>query len=975
MKLSIKYWMHHKKRALTIFFAIMVSTAAMTVGVFIARSASQGNVEKVLNATGDYDLVTTLIEEEQLSILQGNEKDIATYGVILNGGVCKTQYCDPVSFGAFNDETARELFHYAPEKGGSYPEAPGEICGYRSTFQNLGVAPVVGNILVLELYDTQGLFIGDRVFTITGILNEADSHYGDIRSLSGSYTFGGSDFSEEDTDFPELFVYSGDIPDSHTLTAMIRCNADTDPFYSGQDCAARKLMDDGIDTWVPLQARLDMLNWLAGMSCKTENELYSKAYLSYNDFYSSILIPVFLVIVLIVSFISVYVVMADAIKERLKQFGLYRSMGMSLREVRRRLIAEAFFFDIAGVAAGYAIGTVLYGSYLWIVNAVSNVRVFSAFNAHMIARAVSMNPYLYPWLLGFIFSALALTVPMLRVMRLSPNEMISPEKMTLPSDRKKHGTYGRILPKATGRKLSGNKSVSILIIIIGWTFVFGAAFMMGKADSDNEQLYMQLDVTEGINADYAAQKDIYNTMCGNVQFNRHNEGISAEDMSALAESGDVASAGGVIELPGLKILCNGGNMTEFQKETLSPLDIENNQTDDFLQELFDKSRYAQGYTEEDILYRLPSVAVDYDFMESLTPYVISGKLDMEGLAEGRKIVIVEYPNGELSNPFSVGDVLSLTDTVIDDPYIEAWDFSHNVMPEGYEPTFYYDYADKSATGLAGYSFGNKLVFESEICAVLRIDDEALQNLLSSESYVFNSTHTGYLSPEFGILCVSDALPVWGLHDRCYTDVYINLKPDADIDRFEILWYSIIGKSGDVDSMSRIDIKQRIARTDRANLILFASMIMLVIFAGCFGMVNTYHFAVNRNLRNLQILRAVGINKKALAFHHIRALFRCPLLAVVTSLLPITLFDLVRRYAVYYAFTLGHNSSILSENGKWIQNWSMRFPWYIELWEQPIGIIMLTAFLCITLLNIAAAITPLKQMYEASIIDGIRKDDF
>lgn len=975
MNISIKYWLHHKKRALALFCAIMVSTMAMTVGMFIARSASQGNVEKVLNATGDYDLVAALIEEEQLSILSENEKDIAEYGIVLNGGICKTQYCDPVPFGALNDEIAQKLFHYAPEKGGRYPEAPGEVCGYRSTFQKLGVAPVVGNSFALELYDTQGFFIGSKVFTITGILNEADSHYGDIRSLSGSYTFGGSDFTEEDTDFPELFVYSEDIPDSHTLMALIRCDADTDPFYSGQDCAASRLMNDGIVTWIPLQARMDMLNWLTGMNCKTEHELYDKAYLSYNDFYSSILIPVFLVIVLLVSFISVYVVTADAMKERLKQFGLYRSMGMSVKEVRKRLIAEAISFDLTGVVSGYAMGIVLYCSYLWIVNAASNVRVFSAFNAHVIARAVSMNPYLYPWLLGFIFSALALVIPMLRATRLSPNEMLSPEKMTLPSGHKKHGAYGRILPKVTGKKLSGNKSVSVLIFMIGWTFVFGAAFMMGKADSDNGQFFMQLEVTEGINADYVAQKDIYDTMCGNVQFNRHNEGILAEDMAALADSGDVASMGGVIELPGLKILYDGSNLTESQRETLSPLDIENNQTDDFLQELFDKSRYEQGYTDDECLYRLPSVAVDYDFMENLSPYVISGEMDMEGLAEGRKIVIVEYPDGELSNPFSVGDVLSLTDSVIDDSYIEAYDFSGNVMPEGYEPSFYYDYTDKSATGLAGYSFGSKLIFESEICAVLRIDDEELKNLLYSESYVYNSAHTGYISPGFGILCVSDALPVWGLQDHCYTDVYVNLKPDADINRFEILWYSIIGKSGDVDSISRMDIKQRIARTDRANLILFASMIFLVIFAGCFGMVNTYYFAVNRNLRNLQILRAVGISRKALAFNHIRALFRSPLLAVVTSLLPITIFDLVRRYATYYAFTLGHNSSILSENGKWIQNWSVRFPWYIELWKQPIVSIMLIAFLCITLLNIAAAITPLKRMYGASIIDGIRKDDF
>lgn len=973
MNISAKYWRHHKKRAMVLLGTIIVSTMAMTIGVFLARSASQGNVEKLLTACGNYDLLTLPIEKEQLETLAQNDQ-IAEYGIILNGGLCQTQYSKAVPFGAFDTEQAQEMFHYVPEKGGRYPTAPGEVCGYRETFHALSIAPVLGNHFTLELYDVQGNYVGEREFTIVGILNEADSYYGEIRSLKNSFATWDilRFFSEEETDLPEMFFSSGDLPDVCTMSAMIRCTPDAIP-TGRQECVAGELAEQGIETWYPLPGRLETISAVVAVDALTENELYDRAYLSYNDFYSSVLIPVFLGIVLLVSFVSAYAVMADAMKERRRQFGLYRSMGMSIREVRKRLLGEAFFFDVVGVAVGYVSGLILYLFYLQICNAASGAYVYSAFGAHPVARAVSLSPYVWPWLLGFLFSAAALAVPVFFSMRLSPNEMLSPEKAAPPSGRHEKGSpYGRILCKVTGKKLSGSRSVAFLIFITGWTFVFGAAFMMAKADSDNYMLYQQLDVSEGVGADYVARKDIYDTMWSIALFNRHNEGISAEDMEELAASGDTALVRGVIQLPGLKVFCSGSNLSEEQKDALSPLNIENNAHSDwdFLQELHEKSKAAQGYDQDDLLYRVPSVAVDTDILQSLISYVREGELDMTGLSDGRKIVIVEYPDAELPNPFSVGDRISFTDVVITDPYVETWDFSHNMMPIGYEPTFYYDYTDKSVTDIPGYSFGTKVVFDAQVCAVLQIDDEYLQKMLDSQSYVLTCS-----SPGYEILCCTDALPIWGLPDRRYTDVYVDLTPDADVDRFEFLWYKIVGKSGKVDSISKMDVRQRIARTDRSNLILFASMILLVIFTGCFGMINAYHFAVNRNMRNLQIMRAVGISKKALVFSHIRELFLCPLWAVATSLLPVTVFDLVKRYANYYAFELGHNSYTLEDNGILTGNWSLRFPFYIELWKQPIPLIMTAAFLCLVVLNIAVTVSPLRQIRKANIVDGIRTDDF
>lgn len=977
MNFSMKYWAHHKKRAATLLGVIMVSTMAMTVGMLLARSASQGSVEKALYASGEYELAANPVGKSQLEVLSESGQ-VAQYGVILNGGVCKTKYSDAVFFGAFDSDASQRMFHYTPEKGGRYPKASGEICGYKDTFRRLGVAPYIGSRLTLELYNAEGAQIGEKEFTVTGVLDEADSLYGVKRSMADAYSEEKGVFAEagEKWDFPELFISREDLPDSCTMTALIRCAADAVPSET-----ARALADRGIPVWTPNPDMLSALSTIAMVDYETENDLYSRAHLSYNDFYASILIPAFLGITILASFISVYVVMADAMKERQKQFGLYRSMGMSMGEVRRRLFMEGFFFDFTGVAAGYAAGIFIYVIYLQAVNAVSDVSVCSAFCVHRIAGAVSLNPFVYPWLLGLVFSAAALGVSMLRFLRLSPNEMLAPEKTAALSGRhKRRFRRRRALGRITGRKLSGNRAVSLLIFLTGWSFVFGAAFMMGKADSDNWLFYPKLDDAEEADADYVARKDIEQTMCGDVTFNRHGEGISADDLSALAASGDVDSVRGVIKLPGLKVYGSGGNLSAAQQEALAPLNIEND-WQDYLVEMEEKSKIALGYAASDRLYGLPCVAVDSGFMtERLSKYVVSGGLDMKGMAEGKKVAIVEYPDAEMDSPFSIGDMVSLTDSVIHDPYIEDFDFSESNAPEGYEPAFYYDYKGdyegEEMKHIAGYAFGEKVVFDAQVCAVLHVDDEKLKNLMYSESYVWSdASYSHRISPGYGILCITDALPGWGLPDRCYTDVQVNLKPDADVERFERQWYTVIGNSGAVKSISRMDVRQSIAQTDRMNMILFASMILLVIFTGCFGMVSAYYFAVNKNMGNLQVLRAVGISRRALVFCHVRELLLWPLWAVVTSLLPIAVFDMVKRYAYYYAFTLGHNAVFSADNGKLIQNWSTRFPWYIELWKQPIALIMAVAFLIITLLNIAAAAMPLVHMQKADIITGIRTDDF
>ena len=972
MNLSTKYWKHHKGRGAALLAAIMISTMSMTFGVFLARSASQTRVEDRLDFAGDYDIVLPLTDETELSRLP-EYWEISQYRTILNGGTCKTKYSAAIRFGAMDHENTWELFHYKPEKQGRYPEAVGEICGYRSSFEALGVAPMVGNRFEMELYDLNGNFLEIKSFTIVGVLNDWKDVYGQgIRTMDSHLIWTG--LTTDDIDFPQMFLYKEDLPADFSLTALVLCDPDC---VSWQ--VVNRLREDGIMAYN--NGRTAELQAIAafGDAETTQNALYENAHLSYYDFYSSTLIPVFLGIVLFVSFVSVYGVMSGAMADRQRQMGLFRSMGMSKRSVVKRLLGEALFFDVTGVVLGYALGILIYVVYLKAVNTFGSVRIYSAFGAHPVAKGISLNPYLYPWLLAICSSALAVSIPLVKGIRRSPNEMLFPEKESKRGKKKKSAKDYGIIKKVVLKNLNRDKGVVFLMLLTGWSFVFGAAFMLGKSDQDNFSAYESLGEIGGTNADYYVSKNFQNLQIGNLQYNRHAEGISPEDLAALKASEDTDTLSAVMKLPGVKLLYQKSTVPKSIEEALDQLETYHN-IQDFMGDFEYKARLIQGYSEEDLLYGLPCTAIEDDFFKSLEPYVISGELDREGLKDGSKIVIAQYPGQEISekgmiNPYQVGDEVALTDVVVSDPVVENFDFSHGEVPPGYEPTLYYDDTDGLRTNVPGYTFGEKVVSHAQICAILSIDNEYLTNVLYAGSFVDNERHAGKLSPGYNILCSVDAVEKWGLPDSRYTDVYVNLKRRANLERFETLWYAIVGKSGDVTSISQNAIRRSILMKDFSNLAVFASMITLVILTGCFGMINSYQFAVNKNLQNFQILRAVGMSRKRLVKTYISEMFLWPFIAVVTAVIPIEIFDLVRRYAYHYAFDLQHNSYILTESGKMTACWQVRFPWYIHLWEQPIVPIMVIAFALTILVNITAGILPMMKIQKMSIVEGIRNDDF
>lgn len=959
MKLSIQYWRRHARRAALLLSTIMLGVMAMTAVALFARSATRWDVESSWTFAGDYDVYVPEADAEDWDVINNSEL-ITRKASILNGGTCKTAFSEAYFFGSM-DADAQEMFHYAPDPGGRYPERAGEACGYRSVFQKMGIVPAVGTRFSMDLFDAEGNRLGSKAFTITGILNDGRFNACPARSMEATGGGGG------EIDFPQIFVSEEDIPQSHTVTALLRCRED-----QADHDVANALKREGV-----LAVASDRVIWfynLSGQMAETEAEMTRLLRYSYGDFFSSFVVPVFFAIILFVSFVSIYGIFSEVMADRQRQMGVLRSIGLSRKGMIARLCAEGLFFAALGVALGIALGIAVYGICRLAINQVPGVYIYSAFGADATTRAISVNPFVLPCALGLAICAAAIAIPMIRASRLMPREMMLMQKRGVARRAAAGGGgTGRIAQRVVRLGTGGGLGARALVFVTGWVFVFGAAFMAGKADYENSKLS---DGDDSAKADYAVHRDMASHMCGNVQFNRHGDGVSMEDLDAVMQSGDVAAADAVIQLPGVKVYYPEDAPRGEADKALEPLDLDHN-IDSTREELFRKSKEALGYAEGDRIYQVPCAAVGEEQLEALSPYVESGELDVGGLSDGSKVAIIEYEGAEMENPFSVGDHLDLTDVVIKNQEEEDFDFSTGEIPPGSKPQF--DFTDANGTKGPGYVYGEKALFGAEVCAVLRVSDAGLQARLYHESYIMKEERgedeSPYVSPGYQILCGFGAPKSWGLPDGLITDLYVDLADGASQERFESLWYPIVGRSGDVENECNADVRLKERANNLRFLSLFAFMAALTFLIGAIGMANAYQFSISRNARSLQTMRAAGMSRAAMLKSHVREVVVWPLFSVATSVIPLAAFDVVRRYAYHYAFDLGHSRGILLEDGRWITNWQTLFPWGVEVWSQPVFWFMLAGFALLALFGIGAVILPLRRMDRESIADGLRGEDF
>ena len=945
INLSLKYWGKHKLRAFTIIFAIAVSMAALTCVTFLIRSSSLGEVERFyLDYSGDYDFHIIDISKDELERYQNDERFTET-GVLYRGGTIKASGSTEFVYGALT-ESAVPLYHFTLEDG-RYPENSGEITATRTFFETMGCFPQVGDTIKLPLRDFDGNVTAEREFAIVGVIWDQDYPRTIVRDYSYDYVL------------PQAFLWSGDMPENAELNLLANSF-----FDENLNSVRAELRANNVDFYAG--RRIQILTVAATIDYDrivddlgeegSEESLYNNLKYAYKDRYTQRIIPAFSAVTLLVAFVSICNVISTSLSERRKQLAMLRCIGMGKRRVLLMAISEALSMVIVGIAAGFPLGIGGYALTLFVQKNLLGLHIYPAYTVSPLVAAITVDPYIYPAVICSTASFLAVLIPYIIELRRSPVEGLSDKPKTTS------GFGLRLKGKAAvlGRISSGFKqSISFVIIVIAvsWSAVFGYAYFLAQSAFESKELVQALETSQLAGLDYAAQRSEFLRM-GPAQLNRHHLGITPELAAEVSEYKDTELFFASIEARSTKAVYDPDKVKAEIVDALSSANTDC-LTKTGLEELAAKTRLTQGYLENELLFNIPTVGVPADTLDMLSEFIIEGNYNKEKLLSGEEILIL---NTSKSSPYSVGDVIPMTDIVIEDEAAEMFYFGYGGVPEGAKPSFYHSYSDDPTNyQWEGYAFGKRQDYTVRVGGIVDITDEDILSFFRTPGLVDSSI--------FNILCADSAFEAWGLPDKNYTKIGVKLSDKANIDDFELLWYKVVGNSEEVSSSSVSAIKRQMNGVTSTNMSIFTAIIITVVILGLVGIVNSVNLRVRRGLRSYSTLRAVGLSKKGLIALIMRQGLICAVIGAVTSLIPLGVYEHLRIISDDYISNVR-----FFVNGKVVHSWHLLYPPFL-VWNQPIFLIICGVLLAVCAVILISNIIPARWIAKKNITEALRNDDF
>lgn len=926
-KIAFRYWLFHKKSFFSIILTIAVSMASIMSCAFLVRGMFEKRYVGLMDAWGNYDYIFLDIDDEDYNTIEDS-------GLFEKGGTLKIYgEIDSVSEEDFSagyvDESGEELYHYSCSAG-SYPADKQEITATKECLEALGVEPEIGAGAHLKINCVDGSSYEDD-FVVAGILCDLKQK----RNLS----------EHPDFKFPEIFFYDLEISAArYFLGIEKRQYTDTDiqPF-----AMENNLKYENTGGFIFSQSMLlPMTDYLA-----RENIEAAMPYIQ-KDFNSAVLVPIFSIVIALLSAISIYAALSSTFQERRKSLDLIRCVGLTRKKMLAQIMVETGILSGMGILLGYGLGILWYGLILFVQRNLFHTRIYPVFKVEKIVRYATADPYTYP-LIICMECVVIICVLLFIHMYATTDKFVF---MTQPegADRKIFRRFGdfsgtksnrRILRKCFAGRASSRIFLSILMICLISVGSFCCLYFAESYHSEVESVLEDEDVNDD-NFDYAAYKDFNISSCAAASSNRHHGGIAREDIKSMEESDGITRIRYAVEARSTKILIKEGEDKEIQ-EFLKESNVRASAID-YLGELDRKTDEYLGY-DGYFRYNIPTVGLNRLQLQSMESGITSGSIDWEALQQGREVILVIQKDTDC--PYQVGDVIQMTDLVQDNEEDEKFDFSGGMVPENATPAFKFHYLDEEGNPEEdewdGYVFGSRTDYEVSIGAIMEIEKD------TDEAFYWTDSLTGKNKVEF--LCDMEAFEAWGLPDRNITKVELSLDKPLKRQAFSKLWYNILGNSVDMSGTSSVarEEKKKTLFTDHISIVIAIVVVLLLCSAlGCFHMIQRELFYKEETFRRL---RELGMSRKRVCLQVLRENLRYPLIGVMAGWVPMAVFDSIADIA----------AGKMEGGAGWLGRapWYALYPYSYRLLNNNTAVVLLAGFLITCLLAGYVAVRTLHRILE------------
>ena len=840
---ALHFWKKNWIKAISIMITVALGIAAILVATLLTRSQVVTQLEETLANGGNFDFAIYEASDEIVQKIKA-DKRIEKVGMVYELGSISNEEGLEYTVGSMSDEETVDMVHLLPVTG-RYPEQDGEITMDKLAMQSMGLQPETGVKIKLKTKNRDGEAIEEKRYTVVGIIEQQyvgnsgqlymrrkyemedmDDQKTTIINCPCAYIFDGerNKFKEERT---HLFVNVKQASqyDDHTLKEEL-LHQYGDSIYLDYNKEGRSHYADAILGYKQQEdGSLDTANGYLGATERIGSDSTQK------DFLSGVLIPVFALLIAIMTFFSLYQVFGKLIFERKTELGMYRCLGLKRSGMVFLIVAEWTMVIIPGILLGIGLGQAVYHLILYVENHVFDMGLQSVYEMqeYFAPFIKSATPDSYVSALAFVGLAIAITgilhIP--RIMRLSPMEACRKKAQLKGASKKFMFLFG------------------INMIILFTAITIGFLYFQLDARQENEVLLEEANGCLYDGADYMMEKNQSLSVKHSIGTElRHDAGVSEEDLETLRGMDSVQKVHALVQ-------CRNTNLLLSNKKTNEELQdfMEENQIvsgfdeDKILFRRWERDLTSKGYDlEKEALYQLPTTAMEWSELENMSDCIHSGELHQEAIENGKEVVLVYNEN---KPPLEAGDNITLSVSV----YPEKYDCSPEYFSYGYigEDDQDPDYVDKYGKQ---YCFGERKDIHVTIGAIVKLEDYEDMGFYIADNPLNMAVFTSV-----------EGLHQWKIPDENYTKLAVKLKEKTDVSEFETVWYGLLQKGKIMQMQSLEKLREELAYYTKTNRAIFGAMASMLVFVNVLGFVNVLSMQVLEENKRNSILRALGSSNR------------------------------------------------------------------------------------------------------------------
>ena len=140
-----------------------------------------------------------------------------------------------------------------------------------------------------------------------------------------------------------------------------------------------------------------------------------------------LIFPIISVLVIITEAVSLYMLSKNIIADRKEHYGILRSIGMSSKRIISNLLAEILGFGIVGSSIGIGLGYAAHLAMIKVFNSVLHLRMYDGIHVEKIVKQITYDPIVMSLLVCLISLILSLIMPLYRLYKMYPSELLSNE--------------------------------------------------------------------------------------------------------------------------------------------------------------------------------------------------------------------------------------------------------------------------------------------------------------------------------------------------------------------------------------------------------------------------------------------------------------------------------------------------------------------------------------------------------------------